>query len=299
MIAFHEAAAGRTDAAADAHLRAAEEARSVSAHEVARDHLEAALALGHGEVMAVRRDLGEVLTLLGDYPAALAHLEAAAALAAPDAVADIEHRIGIVHARRGDWARADAHLAAALADVDEPRARARILADRSATAERRGDPDAADRWAREALAIAQQDGDPVGAARARGLLGMLARRGGDLASGRGELEAALDLLGLVDDVNMEADRVRVGVLNSLALVLGALGDPDAGIERAGHALAGCIRIGDRHRQAAIENNLADLCHQAGRSDQALEHLGRAVALFAEVDADPAAMEPEIWKLVEW
>ena len=30
----------------------------------------------------------------------------------------------------------------------------------------------------------------------------------------------------------------------------------------------------------------------------MRHLKRAVALFAEI-GEPGAMEPEVWKLVEW
>jgi hypothetical protein len=31
----------------------------------------------------------------------------------------------------------------------------------------------------------------------------------------------------------------------------------------------------------------------------MEHLKRAVTLFAEVGDGEAAMQPEVWKLVEW
>jgi hypothetical protein len=61
----------------------------------------------------------------------------------------------------------------------------------------------------------------------------------------------------------------------------------------------CERQGDRHRQAALENNLADLLHATGSPDEALDHLRRAVTLFAEVGGRPGELEPEIWKLVEW
>jgi hypothetical protein len=31
----------------------------------------------------------------------------------------------------------------------------------------------------------------------------------------------------------------------------------------------------------------------------MDHLKRAVTLFADIDGGPGALEPEIWKLVEW
>jgi hypothetical protein len=60
----------------------------------------------------------------------------------------------------------------------------------------------------------------------------------------------------------------------------------------------CAAQGDLHREAALENNLADLLHANGESEAAMPHLKRAVALFAEVGEEPLA-RPELWKLVEW
>ena len=64
------------------------------------------------------------------------------------------------------------------------------------------------------------------------------------------------------------------------------------------ALELCARQGDRHRQAALHNNLADLLHLAGDRDEAMTHLKQAVAIFAEI-GEPGTLEPEIWKLVAW
>ena len=64
------------------------------------------------------------------------------------------------------------------------------------------------------------------------------------------------------------------------------------------ALRWC-RSEDRHRQAALENNLADLHHVAGDEDNAMIHLKRAVSIFSEVGADEATRLPAIWKLVSW
>ena len=65
------------------------------------------------------------------------------------------------------------------------------------------------------------------------------------------------------------------------------------------ALALCTAYGDRHREAALQNNLADLHHGAGDEDPAMIHLKRAVAIFSEVGADEATRLPAIWKLVSW
>jgi hypothetical protein len=56
--------------------------------------------------------------------------------------------------------------------------------------------------------------------------------------------------------------------------------------------------GDRHREAALHNNLADLLRAAGRTEDAMGHLKQAVTIFAEI-GEPDDPRPEIWKLVEW
>ena len=66
-----------------------------------------------------------------------------------------------------------------------------------------------------------------------------------------------------------------------------------------NALELCAEQGDRHRAAALYNNLADLYHRVGRSDEAMAQLERAVGIFSEIGADAGEMLPEVWMLVEW
>ena len=303
LVALHEALAGRTEAAAEAHRRAGDEARLIYANDEARVHLEAALALGHPATAELHGALGEVLPLLGDYEGALFHLASASALAGPESQVILEHRQGLVHARRGDWERADRHLSAALAASADASTRSRILADLSAIAERSADPGRADGLAREALALAEGVADPVGIARSLDLLGILARRWGDLAVARAHLERSLAVVDAAESgdgrgIGLDPG-VRIAALNSLALVLADEGDHERAISLTLDALARCERQGDRHRQAALENNLADLLQATGHPDEAMEHLTQAVRLFAEIGGRPGELEPEIWKLVEW
>jgi hypothetical protein len=60
-----------------------------------------------------------------------------------------------------------------------------------------------------------------------------------------------------------------------------------------------IALGDRHREAALRNNLADLLHAAGRREEAMAQLKQAVVIFAEIGAGAGDSQPEIWKLTEW
>ena len=310
LIARHETDAGRFEQAAEAHRRAGHLARSVFANAEAREHLEAALALGSGALVEIHETLGEVLTLLGDYDGAIGHLEAARALAAPADEASLEHRIGIVLARRGDWARAELRLRTALEFMDpgdRPGLRSRILVERGVIACRVGDPAGARALADEALTLAGDTEDPIDVARAEDLLGIVARSAGDLAAARGHLERALAAIDAGDFAapaapgsrDLADPGVRIAALNTLALVCADAGDPDRAMGLTREALIHCERQGDRHRQAALENNLADLLQATGNPDEALDHLKRAVTLFAEVGGRPGGLEPEIWKLVEW
>ena len=76
--------AGRDAEAAAAYRRAAEHARALFANAEALEHLRAALAVGDPEPASLHAAIGDLQTLQGEYAAALASYETAAAHAAPD-----------------------------------------------------------------------------------------------------------------------------------------------------------------------------------------------------------------------
>jgi len=96
-----------------------------------------------------------------------------------------------------------------------------------------------------------------------------------------------------------ASAPAVAALNNLALACARAGDDELALELGGRALALCARQGDRHREAALHGNLADILHGAGRSEEAMGHLKQAAALFAEIGGDAGELQPEIWMLVDW
>jgi len=303
-IARHLQLAGRDADAAEWFARAGERAAAVYANHEAVAHLRAALALGHPDPAKLQLALGDLHTLLGAYDAALAAYEAAAARAEPGGpaafLAGVEHRLGGLHHRRGDWDAADAHHQAALAALEGEAAgpevtaaRARLVADRSLTAHRRGDLAGAGRLAARALDLAEAAEDPASLAQGHNLLGVLATRAGDDERARDHLERSLALAATLPDPG-----VRVAALNNLALAHRAAGRLDEAFALTETALDLCTAQGDRHRQAALHNNLADLLHAAGRSEEAMKHLKQAVTIFAEV-GEPGRLEPAIWQLVEW
>src|SRR5215218_8370065 len=295
-IAHHLELGGAAAAAADWHRRAGDQARAVFANHEALHHYRAAIRLGHPGTAGLQAAVGDLETLLGNYDAALAAYATAAAEAGGDERWLVEQKLGAVCARRGDWDGAERHLAAAQIGLGTGGAQARragLAVDRGLVAHRQGRPGDAERLAAEALALATEAGDADALARAYGITGMLASSGGDHDRARRHLEQSLTLAeGLADP------SARVAALNNLALAHRATGDLDQAIARTRAALELCARQGDRHREAALHNNLADLLHLDGRPAEAMEHLKRAVAIFAEV-GEPGTLEPEIWKLVSW
>jgi DNA-binding SARP family transcriptional activator len=294
-VARHLALAGRDGDAAREHVRAAEHARAVHANAQALEHVRAALALGHPDRAALHAAAGDLQTLMGDYGGALASYETAAADSGPAELPGLEHRLGRLHHRRGEWALAQAHLEAALDATaeDADAARATILADLSLAVLDGGDPARAAELAREARALAEAAGAPHALGQAHNLLGLLATGDGDLAAARDHLQRSLELAEAAGD-----PAARAAALNNLALARRAGGEHGEAIELTRAALELCRAQGDRHREAALRNNLADLLHAAGRREEAMEELKRAVALFAEVGAGDGP-QPGVWMLARW
>jgi tetratricopeptide (TPR) repeat protein len=125
------------------------------------------------------------------------------------------------------------------------------------------------------------------------MLGILARSRGDIAHARYQLEHSCAIAEALHDPG-----VRIAALNNLALVCRDNHEIERAIQLSETALTLCAALGDRHREAALHNNLADLFHALAQSEPAMAHLKQAVAIFAEI-GEVSGMQPEIWKLVEW
>jgi DNA-binding SARP family transcriptional activator len=296
QIARHLRLAGQDAEAAEHYRLAGDHARDLYANGDALAHYEEALALGHSEAAALHEAIGDLRTRRGEYAAALAGYELAAA--SGGTVARLEHKIGNVHARRGDRDLARFHYESA-AEALEGQGDAfsgelaRLYADRSLLSHLQNDPVGAERFAREALGLAEEAGDARARAQAHNMLGILA---GDADDGEAVLRHLRESLRLAEELG--DPEAKVAALNNLALALGSRGATGEAVDVAQEALDLCARLGDRHREAALHNNLADLLHASGREEESMAHLKKAVAIFAEV-GEEGGMRPEIWKLVEW
>ncbi|MEX1286385.1 MAG: BTAD domain-containing putative transcriptional regulator [Acidimicrobiia bacterium] len=278
--ARHLERAGRTAEASATHAAAAEAAAAVLAPHSVREHVEAALALGHTDPGHLHRLLGEAETRAGNYPAAIRSLHAAAANGTSW---EVERSIGDVYLRWGRWPLATASFEAALDLADDDAARATVLADLAVVAARSGDAATARDRVAEALAV--EGDDPEVVSRVENVAGLV-------------LDAPEHLVTAITHARRTDRREdEAAALNNLALAYARRDRVEEGIALAERALGLLDRSGDRHRRAAIHGNLADLHHLAGAEDASQAHLREAVTLFAEVGV--GEWEPEIWKLTGW
>jgi DNA-binding SARP family transcriptional activator/Flp pilus assembly protein TadD len=297
QIAHHYRLARQDSQAAEYYRLAGEHARSLYANAEALDHFRSALALGHPDAAELHEAIGDLQTLQGEYSGALTSYETAAALCEPDVLADLEHKLGTVHHRRGEWELAESHFQAAqaaLGETDRPGQNARLYADWSLTAHQGRRTEQAVGLAHQALELAEAVGDTRALAQAHNILGILATNQGQLEKATHHLGQSLTLAETLDDPG-----ARVAALNNLALARSASEDFERAIELTKTALGLCTKVGDRHRQAALHNNLADLYHATGQPEAAMSYLKRAVGIFAEIGEETGDWQPEIWKLMEW
>ncbi|HEX5570704.1 MAG TPA: tetratricopeptide repeat protein, partial [Ktedonobacterales bacterium] len=124
--------------------------------------------------------------------------------------------------------------------------------------------------------------------------GALANSEGDTVRALEHLEQSLALADRLDDAT-----IRAAALNNLALALRAAGQIERALPLAEAALALSVTQGDRHHEAALHNNVADLLHASGHVEDAMAHLKQAVGIYAEIGVEAGAVQPGIWKLVEW
>ena len=296
LIARHFELGGMEAEAARYHELAARHAREVFANREALNHYERALALGHPDPASMHQGAGDMHVLLGEYKKAIDSYETAAALARVDAIAEIERKLGEVHQRRGDWDLSQSHLVAALETLDETHEveRAGLLAAMSFNSLRKNDLDQAADLAGRALAAASAGDDPRALARAHNQVGILENARANHARAIEHLEASLELATGLEDAGG-----RVAALNNLAHARRSGGELDEALRLTEEALRICTQQGDSHRAAALHNNMADLLHEKGDTEGAMQHLKTSTAALARIGAEPTGLLPEVWKLVEW
>jgi tetratricopeptide (TPR) repeat protein len=296
FIARHFHLGGQEARAAEYYFLAGCHARTLVAHLEALHYFEHSLALGYPNAVDLYQQLGDVHTVLGRYHAAIFNYEAGIAHMLPERSVSLETGLGRVYARLGDWVSAERCFQTGLELVppDAHSARVMLLTEWSLVRFKAGDSDHATGLANMALVDAQASNHALGEAQAYNMLGILARHQGDLQNALRLLECSAELAGTLHEPS-----VLVAAQNNLALTCMDIGEYARAQDLWEQALDMSQRYGDRHHTAALHNHLSDLFHAIDRREAAMEHLKRAVTLFAQLGIDGAERKPEVWKLAEW
>jgi len=298
-VAAHLQAAGDDEGAAEWYRAAGLRASGLHAHAEAIGHFSAALALAAEPDPELHARIGERAMLLGRYADAVVAFETAAA--SMPALASWRAEIGLAraHRRLGNLALADAHLDAALAGLGPERLgeRAAALVERALIADRLGRGQEAAAHAAAVLDHANHRGEPMELAQAHNLAGLLARHRGDAALARRHLTDALNIA-----ATLPGPGARMAALNNLALLDVTEGSSDVAEARLRQAIAIATATVDRHHEAALRNNLADLLNASARRPEAIAEVTRSATILAELGGLSTASRdptPEVWRLVDW
>ena len=297
IIAHHFHLAGQNARAAEYFNIAGQHARRLHANTEALLHFQLALACGHPDTAELNEAIGDLQTLQGRYSEALKSYEAAAVSLCSECPPRLEHKLGKVHMRRGDWEQTEAHFSKSLETLGEAGdagLRSRIYADWSQAAAQHGKIDRATEFASQSQQLAATTEDWLAQAQSENIMGILKRSAGQLEEARQHL-----LTSLAAARRIQNSGAQVAALNNLALVYSGLDDVKEAIRLTQAALELCIESGDRHQEAALRDHLADFYHAVGQSDLAMDQLEKAVTIFSEVGVENGKSRPEIWKLSEW
>ena len=209
---------------------------------------------------------------------------------------EFEHKLGTAHDRWGDPELAESYYEEAVKTLGEgvPGELARLYGDWSMAAFHRGQIGRALWLAQKGLELAEDADDAGALAQVHTVLGILRSRSGDLKAARDHLSRSLALA-----ASAPSQEARMAALQNLAMVCWHDGEIDESRCLVGEALELSVAHGDRHREAALHNTLADLLHVSGAEEEAMKHLKRAVAIYAEIGVESGAVRPEVWKLTDW
>ena len=187
-------------------------------------------------------------------------------------LARLEHRLGVINTRLGRWELAVHHYRAATEGLVDPDEVITAYVDWARAARGAGDEETARAVVAEAAAVAETAGvEPPIVAIMQGLVSL------DPEQAERRVEEGVELARTTDD-----PLAHLAGLTTLAQICRRRGDIDAALERVASALRLVKQIGDRHREAALHDLAADLYHDAGDEEKAMEELTLAAALFADV-----------------
>ena len=295
-IARHFEGGGLAPKALEFHLMAGRRAARLHANRRSIASLQAALCLcdaipaaagpaapetagGPACRIAILTELGRLHLRIGEYPAALKHLEGAMdAMEAPSA--QLLDEAGRVHQRQGDIeaARRCFQRSLDLAQAqDDPLSIARALSRLGGASFEKGDLAAAAESFHAALGTASPRGDMEGMSTALYGMGLVEKRRGALEPAEEHFRRSLECF---EALGRETE--AAAALNNLGNIHRLLGrDPEA-IDCLRRSIAIRERTGDRPGLAMTLNNLARLLGRRGELGAAGAAAGKALGIFREV-----------------
>ncbi len=304
-VADHLRLAGAPRRAASCYRRAARRARSRSQLRDAGDHYRFALhqasAAGCrvGALVALADEAADAAAARGDHVTAVALLSEVLALAADAPV----HRRDPVRwsTRRGesrlrlgdlDGARHDLETALiALQDAPDLAVAGRIYLGLAMVHARSGELDDAFELATMALGFAADDD---GETKAHHHLALIACHRGNHTDALAHAALALERAERSGD-----RRALAAIRNCEGLALAARGDLDSAEVAFAAAITDFETTGNEHGLAGALDNLAQLLADRGRSEEAIEHLERAVEILSRIGMGPDGVMTAMWKAGTW
>lgn len=293
QLARHYTEAGDADKAAEYLVQAGDAAARVYANEEARLHytraLEALMSLPDtAETRRRQADAllkrGEVLALVGDWPAAEAAYRQA--LAQAEAASDTpaqarsQRALGVLQRKQGKYEEALAWLEAAQTGFETLGDRGEIgqtLTHLGRVLELQGNYEQARVTLEESLAYGRQVDDKRNVAQTLTFLGNVAWRQGDFTLARARLEEGLALQKAIGD-----KRGISQSLNDLGSVADQQGDYPAARARFDESLALRRQMGDKAGIGQTLNNLGSLAYSQGDYPVARTLYQESLVLFREL-----------------
>ena len=302
-LGHHAERAGNDAGAWVNFVAAGRENVAQSAHRPALEFFERALASSGGiersELLATRREAGDLADLLGQYGRSIAHYDVALDLegSGPGDRTEILYRTARCFERWGRYDEAELRYDRALielqADVDVGLA-SRIYGGLSMVHCRRDRPAEAEELAELSLLFAQTADSRALLAEAHKNLGIAHLQSGNLGQAAIHSQASLEICSELDDLVGQA-----AIWNNLGLLASADGRTAEAIERFRTSVALFERVGNEHGLANALDNLAGSLYQANEQDEAMACLERAIGILAGIGLTGHDVFGAMWKSGTW
>ena len=284
-LAKHFSRSSENAKAFDYCNRAGDRAADVLAAELAIDFYESAMSLAQplhislGTEVELRRKLGEICAMCGNYERGIEVLNGAKTLAAePSDIARIHRTMSELQEKRGDYdaSLAEAEAGEALVGDSEPE-KWRLQLNHAWSLIRKGEYEASEKLLNRVLDRFRESGMDVETASTLNMLGVIHVNRGDYDKGLENYYKSLEVYERLDDP------YRVAKLhNNIGNVFGDRMESEKSLEHSMKALAAMEKLRDPQAMSFIYNNIGATYYSMGQRDLALEYFGKGLEIFERI-----------------